>query len=354
MVGWPEPVGLGHHVDQVTNIYAKATFWCLRLTLIGDHVNTKTRIHAALVAAAIALGGAYTVGTASVAQAAARNGVCEAGEFCYYFNSNQQGSVSDFTGSLANYGDKQPSCYEFKGAGKGQGKCIKNKAASVWNRSGQTVRVYFNSNYGGTYQSIAPGAKVNLISTLKNNNASHQFISKSTPTKKVTVYLQTDERWSAFPYGQNAGKTATIGSSGCGLLAMTNAVYYLNGKFLPPKTLATFALNNGLRPAGGTSHAFPQRAAQAFGPSYGFKYVRSTVYDADLKAHLKSGGVAVALVPGHFIAIVDYNPANNTFLVLDSYPTSSRGTTPNGDWKTQYQIDNGALKTTQFFLLAKR
>ncbi|MEV0408598.1 peptidase inhibitor family I36 protein, partial [Actinoallomurus sp. NPDC050550] len=31
-------------------------------------------------------------------------------------------------------------------------KCVKNSAASVWNRSSKTVRVYFNSNYGGRYQ----------------------------------------------------------------------------------------------------------------------------------------------------------------------------------------------------------
>ncbi|NDU72715.1 peptidoglycan DD-metalloendopeptidase family protein, partial [Actinomadura sp. DSM 109109] len=41
--------------------------------------------------------------------------------------------------------------------------------------SGKTVRVYYNSNYGGSYQDFGPGAKGNLNSTLKNQNASHQF-----------------------------------------------------------------------------------------------------------------------------------------------------------------------------------
>ena len=68
-----------------------------------------------------------------------------------------------------------PSCYDFKGAGNGKGLCVKNNAASVWNRSSKTVRVYFNSGYGGTYQSFAAGAKANLNATLKNNNASHKF-----------------------------------------------------------------------------------------------------------------------------------------------------------------------------------
>ncbi|WP_344207347.1 peptidase inhibitor family I36 protein, partial [Actinomadura livida] len=64
--------------------------------------------------AAVALGGA-AVALAAPASAAARNGVCESGEFCYYYNSNNAGSVSDFAGSIANYGTEQPSCYDFKG-----------------------------------------------------------------------------------------------------------------------------------------------------------------------------------------------------------------------------------------------
>ena len=108
------------------------------------------------------------------AQAAGRDGVCDSGEFCYYYNSDQAGSVSDFTGSLGDYGTTQPSCYDFKGAGAGKGQCIKNEAASAWNRTSKTVRVYYNSNYGGTYLDIKSGAKVNL-GALKNQNASHQI-----------------------------------------------------------------------------------------------------------------------------------------------------------------------------------
>ena len=109
------------------------------------------------------------------AQAATRDGVCDAEEFCVYFNSNQQGSVSDFTGSISNYGSTQPGCYEFKGAGAGQGRCVKNSAASVWNRASGPVTVYFNSGYAGASQAVAPAARVNLNATLKNENASHRF-----------------------------------------------------------------------------------------------------------------------------------------------------------------------------------
>ena len=132
-------------------------------------------------ATAFAVAGASLVGAIAIApsaEAAGRNGVCESGEFCYYYNSNNAGSVSDFTVSVGNYGTTQPTCYDFKGPGAGQGLCIKNRAASVWNRSSVAVTVYYNSNWGGSPQTILPGAKVNLNATLKNNNASHLFQPK--------------------------------------------------------------------------------------------------------------------------------------------------------------------------------
>ncbi len=120
---------------------------------------------------------APSLATTAPAYAAARDGKCQSGEFCYYYNSNNQGSISDFTGSVGDYGTTQPSCYEYKGPGNGQGKCIKNDAASVWNRTGKKVRVYYNSNYDGSrhYQDFAAGAKKNLNATMKNNNASHKI-----------------------------------------------------------------------------------------------------------------------------------------------------------------------------------
>jgi len=126
-----------------------------------------------LITLVVVIAGA--IAFAAPASAASRDGKCDSGEFCYYFNSNQAGSVSDFTGSIDDYGTTQPSCYDFKGAGAGKGVCVKNNAASVWNRSSQTVRVYFNSNYGGASQAVLAGHSTNLNSTLRDNNASHKF-----------------------------------------------------------------------------------------------------------------------------------------------------------------------------------
>jgi hypothetical protein len=122
------------------------------------------------------VGGLALVAPASPAAAAtARNGVCESGEFCLYYLSNRTGSVSDFTGSVRNYGSSQPSCYEFRGPGAGQGQCVKNNAMSVWNRSSHAVTVYSESNYQGSSQTFASGQYGNLNSRLSNHNGSHKF-----------------------------------------------------------------------------------------------------------------------------------------------------------------------------------
>lgn len=113
--------------------------------------------------------------TASPAQAADRDGSCDEGEFCYNFNSDLQGAWSDFSSSVGDYGTAQPSCYEFKGAGNGQGTCIKNDAGGYWNRSGKPVTVFFNSNHGGESVTLKPGEKGKLPDAVYNNNASHRI-----------------------------------------------------------------------------------------------------------------------------------------------------------------------------------
>jgi cell wall-associated NlpC family hydrolase len=150
---------------------------------------------------------AAVVGAAAPASAAARDGNCDSGEFCYYYNSDNAGSVSDFAGSISDLGATQPSCYDFKSSGGGQGECVKNNAASVWNRSGETVRVYFNTAFGGIYQNIGAGYKGQLSADLYNNNASHQFVgSAGTDTGARSGTCETGE----FCYYYNSGNTGSI------------------------------------------------------------------------------------------------------------------------------------------------
>jgi len=115
-------------------------------------------------------------GTATAATA--RNGVCETGEFCLYWGSNFTGSVSDFDGSLSNYGSSQPTCYEFRTPGMpGYQQCVKNNAASARNKTqANNVTVYAGSGFVPPSDFFAPGQARNLNSGVQNNNGSHRFV----------------------------------------------------------------------------------------------------------------------------------------------------------------------------------
>ncbi|MGX1886000.1 peptidase inhibitor family I36 protein [Streptomyces sp. NPDC055287] len=96
-------------------------------------------------------------------------GSCDTYSACLYFNSNLSGPkfgegrgntqyIFNYTGYFSN------------------GYTVKNNAASVRNGDNNyTLRVYYNSNYGGPSQAFRPLASGNFNSTLKNNNASQCF-----------------------------------------------------------------------------------------------------------------------------------------------------------------------------------
>lgn len=111
------------------------------------------------------------VSTAPTASAAARNGVCESGEFCLYYNSGTAGSLVDLVNSQRDYGTGS-GCVAFVSSGSGRGQCVKNNTASVYNRTGKLVSVFYNSDFGGVYDVIPNGARVDLNANVKNNNAS--------------------------------------------------------------------------------------------------------------------------------------------------------------------------------------
>lgn len=148
---------------------------------------TNFKLTAALIAAPTMLVGLGGFAAPPAHAASARNGLCETGEFCLYYNSGEAGSVSDFTTSISDYGATQPSCYDFKGSGAGKGLCVKNHAASVWNRTSKTVTVYYNSGYAGHSQTFASGKRANLDATLKNNNASHRIGAAPASVRGIDV-----------------------------------------------------------------------------------------------------------------------------------------------------------------------
>lgn len=132
---------------------------------------------------------AGSMGAATTAQAAAppRDGTCTTGEFCYYYSPNQAGGVSDFTTSVPGLGTNPATCETFISRGPGHGQCVRNNAASVWNRTSQPVTVHYTINYRGAYQTIAPGAKATLNANLRNNNAAHRIGTAAAPAPAPTT-----------------------------------------------------------------------------------------------------------------------------------------------------------------------
>jgi hypothetical protein len=123
-----------------------------------------------------ALAGVAVAVSAPAASAAARDGRCDNNEFCFYAANSSTVSLSDFTTSIDNYGETQPTCYEFRTPGLfGYGECIKNNAVRVCNLRSSPVRVFFNSYHKGTYDTI-PAETCTLLYNTLFENASHLFL----------------------------------------------------------------------------------------------------------------------------------------------------------------------------------
>ncbi|MGJ5891239.1 hypothetical protein ACSCBZ_04735 [Streptomyces niveiscabiei] len=108
---------------------------------------------------------------------AIQDGRIESAYTTFYGDVYDHWGTSEYQGSsLTTYR------YVFGNGGNGDGQYMKNNAASVENCSpDDNYRVYYNSGYGGTSQYFAKNGPygdcniTDLISALKNNNASSHF-----------------------------------------------------------------------------------------------------------------------------------------------------------------------------------
>jgi murein DD-endopeptidase MepM/ murein hydrolase activator NlpD len=75
------------------------------------------------------------------------------------------------SGSPRDYGTGA-GCTKFITAGAGRGQCVKNHAASGWNREDAAVTVFYKSDWSGAIDTFLAGERANLTKT-KNENASH-------------------------------------------------------------------------------------------------------------------------------------------------------------------------------------
>ena len=131
------------------------------------------------------------------------------------------------------------------------------------------------------------------------------------------VHFQTNVAYKKIKYGQG-----TVYRSGCGPASLCNALDALGIAKVTVKTMCAYAVSVGARVSGGTDEATLLRHAAK---KYGFSY-KTTSKNAELLAHLKSGGVAILhggnsyklfSDSGHFVCAVA--ASGNTVTVLDSF-----------------------------------
>lgn len=126
--------------------------------------------------AVLALLGGSAV-AAAPAEASTR-ATCPAGYLCLYYNSGWSGARADLIFSDAKLDNERFN--DGRSGAAGWNKRVGNNSASVWNRTGRTVRLYDRQWCTGTPRnpvlSLVPGAKINLAGIGWRNRISSVFI----------------------------------------------------------------------------------------------------------------------------------------------------------------------------------
>lgn len=189
-----------------------------------------------------------------------------------------------------------------------------------------------------------------------NETMQWQFIRLQ--NKNVTPYrnfMQFDPAWARKDYGNVSDYSGKMAAAGCGVVAITNAVYVLNGQFVDPMLFADFAVKKHYRIIGsGTQDGVFKGAAKEFGEAYGFSYVKTSYSLSEVRDYLQKGYVAISHVPGHYVTIADFNPKTKKYLVLDSHPIKSRPTSSFGNWFKRERVQRGGLTSSAFYIYGTR
>ncbi|MGK4585838.1 peptidase inhibitor family I36 protein [Kitasatospora sp. HPMI-4] len=94
-------------------------------------------------------------------------GVASADHVTLYENSNYAGGTVDVYGNVPN----------FAGWTFSNGDAVKNNAASAYNWGPGAASIFYNSNYAGSSDYLAPNSGENRLGYTYNNNASLWFWS---------------------------------------------------------------------------------------------------------------------------------------------------------------------------------
>jgi len=185
--------------------------------------------------------------------------------------------------------------------------------------------------------------------------------SQASAIYSFPIVIQNDSKWTG---AANTYGTGTLRATGCGIFSLVNAVGCLTGKSMDVNEVAAWAYSLGAynkQGADGTYRLelYPKVTAK-YGAKYGFTLDCNGTSgwwlgsgSSILKNHLQNGGTAIGHVPGHFIAIVDYDPSRaKPYHIYDSYPTNNRNTYPGDVWVTEAHLKTSGLYLDWFCLLS--
>lgn len=164
-------------------------------------------------------------------------------------------------------------------------------------------------------------------------------------------FMQFDPAWARKDYGNVSDYSGKMAAAGCGVVAITNAVYVLNGQFVDPMLFADYAVQKHYRIIGsGTQDGIFKAAAKKFGNAYGFSFIKTSYSTSEVREYLKKGCVAISHVPGHYVTVADFNEKTKKYLVLDSHPIKSRPTSSFGNWFKRERLERGGLTSSAYYI----
>ena len=144
----------------------------------------------------------------------------------------------------------------------------------------------------------------------------------------AVAYQQGDSEWGSYPFNHRSASNPavevesgnTLSQSACSIFSAINSVYYKTGVFLYPTDVADFAGDNGFRPSGssGVTNGFWSAFCDTYGSQGDFYYDGSTSNAQEALDHVENGGTACYNIYNHWIAVVDYDPNTDMYLILDS------------------------------------
>lgn len=171
------------------------------------------------------------------------------------------------------------------------------------------------------------------------------------------LYNQYEEKWQNVIFTKYALTQNSMYISGCGIFSFCNAVYALNGNAIDAVNIAAWAVENGsYQPGNGGMYylSFYNTVESGYGELFNFRidgHYNGRITDQRLVNHLKNGGVAAIHVYGHLMAVTGYNEISNTYHVIESAVSSTRGLEPDG-WVPAEKMCSGNTNVDWYALIS--